>query len=178
MAVAIPKKIGKYDVLDVVGKGGMGVVYRAKDPFLDRMVAIKIMTISYADYPDLLQRFYREAKATANLQHPNIVTVYELGEHEGSPYLAMQFLEGASLETLLRSGQSISLLQKIDVIIQACHGLSYAHQRGIVHRDIKAGKLMVLKDGSVKIVDFGIARTRDTNFTRTGQFMGSLNYMS
>jgi tetratricopeptide (TPR) repeat protein len=178
MAAPIPKKIGKYDVLDVVGRGGMGVVYRAKDPFLDRMVAIKIMTISYADSPDLLQRFYREAKATANLQHPNIVTVYELGEHEGSPYLAMQYLEGASLDAILRSGQPLSLLQKIDIIIEACHGLSYAHQKGIVHRDIKPGNIMVLKDSSVKIVDFGIARIGDTNFTRTGQFMGSLNYMS
>jgi len=178
MAAPIPKKIGKYDVLDVIGKGGMGIVYRAKDPFLDRMVAIKIMTISYADYPDLLQRFYREAKATANLQHPNIVTVYELGEHEGSPYLAMQYLEGSSLEVILRTRQELSLLQKLDVVIQACHGLSYAHQRGIVHRDIKPGNIMVLKDGNVKIVDFGIARIGDTNFTRTGQFMGSLNYMS
>jgi hypothetical protein len=178
MAAPIPKKIGKYDVIDVVGRGGMGVVYRAKDPFLDRMVAIKIMTISYTDQPDLLQRFYREAKATANLQHPNIVTVYELGEHEGSPYLAMQYLEGASLDSILRSGQPLSLLQKIDIIIEACHGLSYAHQKGIVHRDIKPGNIMVLKDASVKIVDFGIARIGDTNFTRTGQFMGSLNYMS
>ena len=178
MAAPIPKKIGKYDVIDVVGRGGMGVVYRAKDPFLDRMVAIKIMTISYTDQPDLLQRFYREAKATANLQHPNIVTVYELGEHEGSPYLAMQYLEGASLDSILRSGQPLSLLQKIDIIIEACHGLSYAHQKGIVHRDIKPGNIMVLKDSSVKIVDFGIARIGDTNFTRTGQFMGSLNYMS
>jgi serine/threonine protein kinase len=178
MAAPIPKKIGKYDVIDVVGRGGMGVVYRAKDPFLDRMVAIKIMTISYTDQPDLLQRFYREAKATANLQHPNIVTVYELGEHEGSPYLAMQYLEGASLDSILRAGQPLSLLQKIDIIIEACHGLSYAHQKGIVHRDIKPGNIMVLKDASVKIVDFGIARIGDTNFTRTGQFMGSLNYMS
>jgi len=178
MAAPIPKKIGKYDVIDVVGRGGMGVVYRAKDPFLDRMVAIKIMTISYTDQPDLLQRFYREAKATANLQHPNIVTVYELGEHEGSPYLAMQYLEGASLDSILRSGQPLNLLQKIDIIIEACHGLSYAHQKGIVHRDIKPGNIMVLKDSSVKIVDFGIARIGDTNFTRTGQFMGSLNYMS
>jgi serine/threonine-protein kinase len=178
MAAPIPKKIGKYDVIDVVGRGGMGVVYRAKDPFLDRMVAIKIMTISYTDQPDLLQRFYREAKATANLQHPNIVTVYELGEHEGSPYLAMQYLEGASLDSILRSGQPLTLLQKVDIIIEACHGLSYAHQKGIVHRDIKPGNIMVLKDASVKIVDFGIARIGDTNFTRTGQFMGSLNYMS
>jgi serine/threonine protein kinase len=178
MAASLPKKIGKYDVIDVIGKGGMGIVYRAQDPFLDRTVAIKIMTINYADSPDLLQRFYREAKATANLQHPNIVTVYELGEHDGSPYLAMQYLEGASLEMLLRSSEPLSLLQKIDIIVQTCHGLAYAHQRGIVHRDIKPGNIMVLKDGSVKIVDFGIARIGDTNFTRTGQFMGSLNYMS
>jgi serine/threonine-protein kinase len=178
MTATIPKKIGKYDVLDVIGKGGMGIVYRAKDPFLDRMVAIKIMTISYADYPDLLQRFYREAKATANLQHPNIVTVYELGEHEGSPYIAMQYLEGASLEAILRAHKELPLLQKLDIVIQACHGLAFAHQRGIVHRDIKPGNIMVLKDGGVKIVDFGIARIGDTSFTRTGQFMGSLNYMS
>ncbi|HEY6338144.1 MAG TPA: protein kinase [Candidatus Sulfotelmatobacter sp.] len=178
MAASLPKKIGKYDVVDVIGKGGMGIVYRAKDPFLDRMVAIKIMTISYADSPDLLERFYREAKATAHLQHPNIVTVYELGEQDGSPYLVMQFLEGVSLESALHASQKLTLLQKIDVIIETCHGLAYAHQRGIVHRDIKPGNIMVLKDGSVKIVDFGIARIGDTNFTRAGQFMGSLSYMS
>lgn len=178
MPVSLPKKIGKYDVIDVIGRGGMGVVYRAKDPFLDRLVAIKIMTISSAEYPDLLDRFFREAKATASFQHPNIVTVYELGEHEGSPYLAMQYLEGASLETIIRSRQNLSLVQKIDIIVQTCHGLAYAHQLKVVHRDIKPGNIMVLKDGSVKIVDFGIARIGDTNFTRTGQFMGSLNYMS
>ena len=178
MVAGTPKKIGKYEVLDVIGKGGMGIVYRAKDPFLDRLVAIKMMTINTSEYPDLLQRFYREAKSTANLKHPNIVTVYELGEHEGSPYLAMEFLEGSSLESIIRAHQPLSNLQKIDVIIQVCHGLSYAHQREIVHRDIKPGNIMVLKDGSVKIVDFGIARIGDTNFTRTGQFMGSLNYMS
>ncbi|MGC2329104.1 MAG: protein kinase, partial [Candidatus Sulfotelmatobacter sp.] len=178
MAASLPKKIGKYDVVDVIGKGGMGIVYRAKDPFLDRMVAIKIMTISYADSPDLLERFYREAKATAHLQHPNIVTVYELGEQDGSPYMVMQYLEGVSLDAALHSSQKLTLLQKVDIIIETCHGLSYAHQKGIVHRDIKPGNIMVLKDGTVKIVDFGIARIGDTNFTRAGQFMGSLSYMS
>ena len=178
MPVHTPKKIGKYDVIDIVGRGGMGIVYRAKDPFLDRLVAIKMMTINSAEYPDLLQRFYREAKSTANLKHPNIVTVYELGEHEGSPYMAMEFLEGSSLDSMIRGKQPLSSLQKVDIIIQVCHGLSYAHQRGIVHRDIKPGNIVVLKDSSVKIVDFGIARIGDTGFTRTGQFMGSLNYMS
>ena len=178
MAMSVPNKIGRYDVIEMIGKGGMGVVYRAKDPALDRFVAIKIMTINYADCPDLLQRFYREAKATAFLQHPNIVTVYELGEHEGNPYFAMEYLEGASLDVLLRSGEQITLLQKIEIIVQTCQGLAYAHQRGIIHRDIKPGNIMVLKDGMVKIVDFGIARVGDTNFTRSGQFMGSLSYMS
>jgi len=178
MAMSVPKKIGRYDVIDMIGKGGMGVVYRAQDPFLDRFVAIKIMTINYADYPDLIQRFYREAKATAFLQHPNIVTVYELGEHEGNPYFAMEYLEGASLDVLLRSGEQITLLQKVEIIVQTCQGLAYAHQRGIIHRDVKPGNIMVLKDGTVKIVDFGIARIGDTNFTRSGQFMGSVSYMS
>src|SRR5579864_8078648 len=178
MVAGTPKKIGKYEVVDIIGKGGMGIVYRAKDPFLDRLVAIKMMTINISEYPDLLQRFYREAKSTANLKHPNIVTVYELGEHEGSPYLAMGFLEGSSLESLIRAHQSLTMLQKLDIIVQVCHGLSYAHEREIVHRDIKPGNIMVLRDGCVKIVDFGIARIGDTNFTRTGQFMGSLNYMS
>jgi serine/threonine protein kinase len=178
MAASLPKKIGKYDVVDVIGKGGMGIVYRAKDPFLDRMVAIKIMTINVSDSPDLLERFYREAKATAHLQHPNIVTVYELGEQDGSPYMVMQYLEGVSLESAIHAPQKLTLLQKIEIIVEACHGLAYAHQKGIVHRDIKPGNIMVLKDGSVKIVDFGIARIGDTNFTRAGQFMGSLSYMS
>jgi eukaryotic-like serine/threonine-protein kinase len=178
MAASVPKKIGKYDVIDVIGRGGMGIVYRAKDPYLDRLVAIKIMTINTAEYPDLLDRFFREAKATASFQHANIVTVYELGEHEGSPFLAMQYLEGSSLDAIIRSRQNLPLLQKLGIIIQVCHGLAYAHQLKVVHRDIKPGNIMVLKDGNVKIVDFGIARIGDTNFTRTGQFMGSLNYMS
>ncbi len=156
----------------------MGIVYRAKDPYLDRLVAIKIMTINTTEYPDLLDRFFREAKATASFQHPNIVTVYELGEHEGSPFLAMQYLEGSSLDALIRSRQNLPLVQKLDIIIQVCRGLAYAHQLKVIHRDIKPGNIIVLKDGNVKIVDFGIARIGDTNFTRTGQFLGSLNYMS
>ena len=115
--------------------------------------------------------------STASLQHPNIVTVYELGEHQGRPFLVMQYLEGHSLEALLRSHRPMTLLEKISIIVEVCQGLGYAHQRGIIHRDIKPANIMVLNDGGVKIVDFGIARLGDNTLTRTGQIVGTLSYM-
>ncbi len=178
MAPPPVQKINKYDVVDVLGKGGMGVVYKAMDPMLDRLVAIKMMTGGFAENPDLLKRFYREAKATAMLQHPNIVLVHDLGEFDGNPYLVMEFLEGEALDKLIASRRELSLVQKLDYIIQALNGLSYAHSRGIVHRDIKPGNLIVLRDGNVKIVDFGIARMGDASLTRTGQVVGTITYMS
>jgi eukaryotic-like serine/threonine-protein kinase len=173
-----PAKIGKYEVLAMLGRGGMGVVYKAYNPKLDSLVAIKMMTVGHAEDPELLQRFYREAQATASLQHPNIVTVYDLGEQDGSPYLVMQYLEGESLEAILASGRLLRAAEKIHYVLEACHGLSYAHGRGIVHRDIKPANIMILKDGGVKLVDFGIAHIASNTLTRTGQMMGSLNYMS
>ena len=170
-------KIGKYEVIDIIGRGGMGVVYQAKDPYLDRLVAIKMMNVDIHESSDFLERFYREAKSTASLQHPNIVTVYDLGEYESRPFLVMQYLEGHSLESLLRAHHPLTLLEKINIIIEVCQGLGYAHQHGIIHRDIKPGNIMVLNDGSVKIVDFGIARLGDKTLTRTGQIVGSLYYM-
>ena len=170
-------KIGKYDVIDIIGRGGMGVVYKARDPFLDRLVAIKMMNVDIHEDSDFMERFRREAKATASLQHPNIVTVHDLGEHENRPFLVMQYLEGYSLEALLRAHRDMTLVEKLNIIIEVCQGLAYAHQRGIIHRDIKPGNIMVLNDGSVKIVDFGIARLGDNTLTRTGQIVGSLYYM-
>ncbi len=173
-----PSKIGKYDVIDVLGRGGMGVVYKATDPHLNRLVAIKMMTGGFSDNPDLLKRFYREAQSTGNLQHPNIVTVYDLGDLEGTPYLVMEYLEGETLDAIINSRNPLTLLAKINFICDVCHGLAYAHHHGIVHRDIKPGNVMVLKNGSVKIVDFGIAHIGDKTVTRTGQLIGSLGYMS
>src|ERR1700758_895977 len=178
MAAKKPAKIGKYDVIDVIGRGGMGIVYKATDPFLDRLVAIKMMTGGYSDNPDLLKRFFREAQSTGSLQHPNIVTVFELGDHEGNPYLVMEYLEGESLDSIITSHQQLSLLEKINFIIEVCHGLSHAHRRGIVHRDIKPANIMVSKEGVVKIVDFGIAHIGAKNVTKTGQIMGSVSYMA
>lgn len=173
-----PDKIGKYEIVDIIGRGGMGIVYKGRDPHLDRLVAIKMMTGSFSDNSDLLKRFFREAQSTASLQHPNIVTVYELGDHEGNPYLAMEYLDGESLDSMLSSSQPPTLIEKLDLMLEVCRGLSYAHQRGVVHRDIKPGNIMVARNGGVKIVDFGIAHFGDNNVTRTGQIVGSISYMS
>ncbi len=178
MAGQAVTKIGKYDVVEVLGKGGMGVVYKAMDNRIGRLVAIKMMTGGFAENPDLLKRFYREAQATGMLEHPNIVIVYELGDQDGNPYLVMQYLEGEPLDKLIQQRREISMVEKLGYIIQACNGLNYAHQRGLVHRDIKPANLMVLKDGTCKLVDFGIARLGDTSLTRTGQVVGTIHYMS
>lgn len=172
------KKIGKYDILETIGRGGMGVVHKATDPVLGRLVAIKMMTDAFSDDPELLKRFYREAQSTARLTHPNIVTVYDMGDEEGIPYLVMQYLEGESLHAIIKSRRNMSLLTKANYLLQICHGLQYAHEHRITHRDIKPANIMVLPDGTVKIVDFGIARMANDQLTRPGQVMGSIYYMS
>ncbi|HYL12311.1 MAG TPA: protein kinase [Terriglobales bacterium] len=173
-----PKRLGKYEVLEVVGRGGMGVVYKAVDPEIGRLVGIKMMTSKVISDPGLLKRFYREAQSAGKLQHPNIVTIYDLGVQEATPYLVMEFLEGESLDALIRSGRTLSLEEKLNIVIQVCNALAYAHEQKIVHRDIKPGNVMVLKDGTVKLVDFGIARIGGEHVTRTGQLLGSIQYMS
>src|SRR5579884_477226 len=172
------KKLGKYDVLDVIGRGGMGVIYKGVDPGIGRIVAIKMMTGAFVENPELLQRFYREAQSAGKLQHPNIVTVYDLGVQDGNPYLVMEFLEGESLDTIIRTHRSLPLEEKINIVLQICDALAYAHQRHIIHRDIKPANIMVLRDGGVKIVDFGIARIGNEAMTRPGQMLGSFQYMS
>jgi hypothetical protein len=172
--VSQPTKIGKYDVLRLIGRGGMGVVYEALDQRLDRHVAIKMIL---GATPGLLARFDREARSTGSLQHQNIVTIYEFGDQEGSPYLVMEYLEGMSLDTAISSGRSLSLATKLSICVDVCNGLNYAHDRGIIHRDIKPANVMLLEDGTVKIVDFGIARIGDTGISRT-EVVGSLHYMS
>ena len=138
------KKIGKYDVLDVIGRGGMGVIYKAVDPGIGRVVAIKMMT-AFLENSELLQRFYREAQSAGKLQHPNIVTIYDLGAQDGNPYLVMEFLEGESLEKTIRTQRAISLEEKLDIVVQVCEGVGYAHQRHVVHRNIKPANVMLLQ---------------------------------
>ena len=176
MASANPiTQIGKYEILSELGRGGMGVVYRAEDKFIGREVAIKTLTDAT---PELRQRFLVEARSGV-LNHQNIVTVYDFGEQDGNPYIVMEFLRGESLERILKSGRPLSLVEKLDIVRQVCEGLGYAHQKGVVHRDVKPANVMVQPDGHVKIVDFGIARLESAaGHTVAGAVIGTFHYIS
>jgi serine/threonine protein kinase len=156
----------------------MGVVFKARDPFIGRLVAVKTITAGIADDADLLERFRREAQAAGGLQHPNIVTIYEMSEFEGTPFIAMEYLEGASLEKTIGEQLRLPLVHKLGYLVQACRALDYAHRRGVIHRDVKPANIMVTSEGVVKVVDFGIARIVDTAKTQTGVLLGTLSYMS
>jgi hypothetical protein len=178
-------KIGKYAVIDVIGAGGMGIVYRARDAALNRTVAIKMLRrsgASDAQSSQVAKFFNRELLATASLQHKNIVTVYESGEEAGDPYLVMECLEGEPVSRIVSERRPMPLVDKLDILIQVCDGLQYAHDRSpqVIHRDIKPANVILLKDGTAKLVDFGIARIAgsETAVTQTGQLVGSLSYMS
>lgn len=176
--ISAPQQIGRYEILGELGRGAMGVVFKARDPFIGRMVAVKTITTGIADNPDLLERFRREAQAAGGLQHPNIVTIYEMSEFEGTPFIAMEYLEGASLEKTIGGQLRLPLVHKLDYLVQACRALDYAHRRGVIHRDVKPANIMVTSEGLVKVVDFGIARIVDTAKTQTGVLLGTLSYMS
>jgi serine/threonine protein kinase len=177
--MAIPQKIGKYTVIERIGRGGMGYVYRAHDPILKRDVALKTMLKDVSDDEELRNRFMREAQSAGGLRHPNIVTIYDLGEDEtGCPYIAMEFLTGTDLEQLIKNKIELPLLKKLDIIIQTCQGLGYAHANGVVHRDIKTANIRLLDNGEAKIMDFGIAKITASQFTRTGMIMGTPHYMA
>jgi serine/threonine-protein kinase len=181
MATGVPEQIGKYRILERVGRGGMGTVFKARDPVLDRLVALKVISSESDATDELKARFYREAQACAKLNHPNIVVVHDLGEADGQLYIVMEFLEGAELKHLIAERRPLSVEQKLGLMTQICDGLHYAHQNGIIHRDIKPGNIFVLRSGQVKILDFGIARIAagsDPGLTRTGLIMGTLRYMS
>jgi hypothetical protein len=170
-------RIGKYVIVGRIGRGGMGMVYRGYDEALDREVAVKTLTLDGALDEESRKRFAVEAKAAAKLQHPNIVTVFELNQDGKLQYIAMELLPGCDLETLLRSGETLLLPEKLDVVIQVCRGLQFAHERGVVHRDIKPSNIRLLDDGSVKIMDFGIAKLANTDLTRSGMMVGTVHYM-
>ena len=172
-------RIGKYEIVRPLGKGAMGQVYLAHDTVLDRDVALKVMVAQIADDPELKARFEREAKAVAKMTHRNVVTVFDLGSHEdGSPYIAMELLRGQDLQKAVRQTPPMSLEQKVTVIVQVLAGLAHAHQAGIVHRDIKPANIFIQEDGSVKIMDFGVAHVTAASMTGTGNVVGTADYMS
>lgn len=172
-----PLKFDKYEVIRRLGRGGMGTVYLARDPDLNRSVAIKVLRDALLD-EELLQRFLREARAAAGLRHENLVTVYEVGQHDHQPFMAMEYVDGRSFEEIIKGRQPLTLAEKLFHIEQVCAGLYHAHCAGIVHRDIKPANLMVDHHGVVRIVDFGIARVEGSGMTMDGAMMGTLNYMS
>lgn len=175
-ADVIVEQIGRYRIKGELGRGGMGVVFRGEDPLIGREVAIKTLTEAT---PELRERFYLEARSGI-LSHPNIVTVYELGEESGKPFIAMELIAGESLETILRGRKRLSLLEALPILEQLCAGLGYAHSRGVVHRDIKPANILVQPDGRVTIVDFGIARLADQTrqLTKTDALLGSFHYIA
>jgi tRNA A-37 threonylcarbamoyl transferase component Bud32/tetratricopeptide (TPR) repeat protein len=171
-------RVDKYEIIRPVGKGAMGQVYLAHDTVLDRDVALKVMVAQIADDPELKQRFEREARAVAKMQHPNLVTVFDLGSHHGSPFIAMEFLKGQDLQKAVRQTPPMTVERNVAVIVQVLAGLAHAHQAGIVHRDIKPANIFIQEDGSVKIMDFGVARLTTASMTGTGNIVGTADYMS
>ncbi|MCU0275431.1 MAG: bifunctional serine/threonine-protein kinase/formylglycine-generating enzyme family protein [Acidobacteria bacterium] len=175
-------KIGKYTISGELGKGGMGIVYRGLDPYIGRTVAIKTIRLDMlrqdGGKEEVLKRFVREAQAAGNLSHPNIVTIYDVGEHEELIYIAMEFIAGHSLESLMLQGRKFTLAEIVRLFAQLASALDYAHQKGIVHRDIKPANILVGEDLKVSLVDFGIARTSASTMTQTGMLMGTPRYMS
>jgi Tol biopolymer transport system component len=191
MTIAAGSRLGPYEVISQLGAGGMGEVYKARDPRLGREVAIKVLPASFSADADRLRRFEQEARAAGLLNHPNITAVYDIGTHEGAPYVVQELLEGETLRAALAGGR-LSPRKAIDYATQIAHGLAAAHEKGIVHRDLKPENLFVTRDGRVKILDFGLAKLTHaeekggpqtnlptaTEGTEPGVVLGTLGYMS
>jgi len=183
-ADGMPQQLGRYEVIELVGQGAMGSVYRGKDPAIDRLVALKTIRFEYGkseeELDELRERFYREARAAGRLSHPNIVTVYDVGSEGDLQYIAMEFLEGHTLVEIVKNKKALNYKIMAKIIMQVCSALDYAHKQGVVHRDIKPANIMVLKNFEVKVADFGIARLDQPNMTmtQTGMAMGTPNYIA
>jgi serine/threonine protein kinase len=189
MALTCGARLGPYEVMEPLGSGGMGEVYRARDPRLGRDVAVKLVTTDGTTSPDRLRRFETEARAVARLSHPNVVTVFDVGTHGGQPYLVLELLEGETLRGALRGG-GLSVREAVERGLGVARGLGAAHERGIVHRDLKPENVFVTVDGRVKVLDFGLAKLREpvdesgrespteSAQTRPGTLVGTVGYMS
>ncbi len=189
MALSSGTKLGPYEIQSLIGAGGMGEVYRAHDSRLDRTVAVKVLPASFSADRDRMQRFAQEARAAAALNHPNILSIFDIGDQQGSLYVVSELLEGETLRERLRNG-ALSARKSIDYALQVARGLAAAHEKGIVHRDLKPENLFVTNDGRVKILDFGLAKlTRPETVssddaptvhavTEPGLIMGTVGYMS
>jgi len=173
------QKVGRYEIIEELGRGAMGLVYKALDPTIGRTVALKTMRLDVhgLETEDMLRRFKNEARAAGLLNHPNIVTIYDAGEDQGVFYIAMEFIEGTTLHAVLAERRVLPPEEVIEISRQTCKGMDYAHSHAIVHRDIKPANIMITPNGTVKIMDFGIAKAGG-GVTNTGQVLGTPNYMS
>jgi serine/threonine-protein kinase len=174
------RTIGPYEIVEELGRGGMGVVYKAREKSLDRFVAIKMLGNQLTEDDSLVQRFLREARAVADLNHPNLVQVFRVDRHEDQPYFAMEYVEGESLKSLIQRERRMQPLRALQILKEVALGLSAAHDKGVVHRDIKPENVMSTRYGGVKVVDFGIARVEEpgTRLTTTGMGLGTPSYLS
>ena len=174
------ERLGRFEVVRLLGKGAMGEVYLGRDPRLGREVALKVISAGSAFGDEAQARFEREARAAAMLNHPHVVTVFEFGEEEGTHYLAMEYVQGDELETLIQGGKTAKT-ELLEVLIQVCEGLAYAHEHGVVHRDIKPANILVTRHGKrphAKLMDFGVAQMGPSGLTQTGTWMGTVSYMA
>src|SRR5690242_3558243 len=171
------RRVGKFELHELIGEGAMGAVWKAYDSVIRRYVALKLLSRA-GRTADARERLLREARAAGALQHPNIVTIYDLGEADGQLYIAMELVDGRDLSALIALNEPLGLERKLDLVIDVLQGLSYAHERGVVHRDIKPSNVRIASDGSVKIMDFGIARLQSADITGSGAIVGTPTYMA
>lgn len=178
----MPDKIGRYEIIKTIGQGAMGLVYKAKDPAIDRTVAIKTIredsNLFAKDAEEVKKRFRREAQVAGRLSHPGIVTIYDVGGEGGLFYIVMEYVEGDTLDKIIDSKHLPDVDKTIDLMLQVCDAIGYAHKNGIVHRDIKPANIMIVDKRYVKVMDFGIARIASSDMTQVGKIMGTPNYMS
>src|ERR1700688_290863 len=180
-----PKKIGRYEILEELGHGAMGTVYRAKDPAMDRIVALKTiisLVLASEQGSDFRERFYREARAAGALTHPGIIPVFDVGEHEGLPFLVMEFISGKTLADTVKKGERLTLDRVCEIGQKIAEALGYAHQHGVVHRDIKPANILLTSKEThgierPKITDFGVAKLAEGQTTLTGQMLGTPAFM-
>jgi serine/threonine protein kinase len=175
----VGRRLGQYQIVQEIGRGGMAVVYRAYQPALERYVAIKVLPRELTFDPEFVARFLREAKAAARLNHPNIVTIHDVGQVDGTYFIVMEYVEGPSLTQLLEQRGTLSPEQATRIIAQVASALHYAHRQGFAHRDVKPGNILLAPDGTVKLTDFGIVKAAEgTRLTQTGKLLGTPAYMS
>jgi tetratricopeptide (TPR) repeat protein len=172
------EEIGKYQILGTIGQGAMGVVYKARDPVLNRLVALKTISAILVGDEQFRKRFQREAQSAAQLNHPNVITIYDFEETQAGVYMAMELLDGMDLREAIIHRSLPSLKEKLQLFEQVCDGLAFAHASGVIHRDLKPGNIHILSSGVAKILDFGLARPRASEMTATGTIMGTPHYMS